>query len=306
MNMGAGRVVYQDLTRIDKSIRDGDLLDESRRCRRDGSRAPTATHALHLIGLVSDGGVHSHQRHLHALIEMAARRRCRACSCTPSPTDATRRRPAACATWPRSSDVMAITARPLGRVATVVGPLLRDGSRQALGAHQARLRRDRPARPTDGVVTARAVERPYAAGVTDEFIKPVVIVDADGAPSARFATTTRSSFFNFRADRARQITRAIALRRVRRLRAAGAPHVSRDDDDGLRPDVQPAGRLHAADVQRTTSPDVLAEHAARPTCGSPRPRSTRTSPISSTADAKSRTRARIASSCRRRRWRPTT
>ncbi|MEP6593288.1 MAG: 2,3-bisphosphoglycerate-independent phosphoglycerate mutase, partial [Acidobacteriota bacterium] len=73
MNMGAGRVVYQDLTRIDKSIRDGELAGVPTlaaamdRCAGD-------RHALHLVGLVSDGGVHSHQRHLHALIEMAARR----------------------------------------------------------------------------------------------------------------------------------------------------------------------------------------------------------------------------------------
>jgi 2,3-bisphosphoglycerate-independent phosphoglycerate mutase len=72
-NLGAGRIVYQDLTRIDKSIRDGEffqrpaLLESFDRCADD-------THALHLIGLLSDGGVHSHQRHLHALIELAARR----------------------------------------------------------------------------------------------------------------------------------------------------------------------------------------------------------------------------------------
>ena len=74
MNMGAGRIVYQDLTRIDKSIRDGDsfqnpvLTAAMDRCAKGGG-------ALHFIGLVSDGGVHSHQRHLHALIEMASRRR---------------------------------------------------------------------------------------------------------------------------------------------------------------------------------------------------------------------------------------
>ena len=73
MNMGAGRIVYQDLTRIDKSVSDGELFDNPvlgaaiERCA--GSR-----HALHFVGLLSDGGVHSHQRHLHALIELAARR----------------------------------------------------------------------------------------------------------------------------------------------------------------------------------------------------------------------------------------
>ena len=73
MNMGAGRVVYQDLTRIDKSIRDGEFF-ASEPLTASMDRAATGRHALHFIGLVSDGGVHSHQRHLHALIEMAARR----------------------------------------------------------------------------------------------------------------------------------------------------------------------------------------------------------------------------------------
>ncbi len=74
ITMGAGRIVYQDLTRIDKSIRDGDfferpaLIDAMTRCQGDA-------HALHLIGLVSPNGIHSHTRHLYALIEMAARYR---------------------------------------------------------------------------------------------------------------------------------------------------------------------------------------------------------------------------------------
>src|SRR5262249_27930831 len=72
-NLGAGRVVYQDLTRIDKSIRDGEFFE--RPVLRDlFDRCTDDAHALHLIGLLSDGGVHSHERHLHALIELAAKR----------------------------------------------------------------------------------------------------------------------------------------------------------------------------------------------------------------------------------------
>jgi 2,3-bisphosphoglycerate-independent phosphoglycerate mutase len=71
MNMGAGRIVYQDLTRIDQNIREGEfsknpvLHEAMGRCR-------TGNRALHFLGLVSDGGVHSHQRHLHALLELAS------------------------------------------------------------------------------------------------------------------------------------------------------------------------------------------------------------------------------------------
>ena len=72
MNMGAGRVVYQDLTRIDKSIVDGDFIEKA--ALKDAmARCQGDKHALHLVGLVSPNGIHSHTRHLYALIEMAAR-----------------------------------------------------------------------------------------------------------------------------------------------------------------------------------------------------------------------------------------
>ena len=80
MNMGAGRVVYQDLTRIDKSIRDGDFF-ESPALVAAMDRVAGGSKALHLIGLVSDGGVHSHLRHLLALVEMAGRRKIGRASC---------------------------------------------------------------------------------------------------------------------------------------------------------------------------------------------------------------------------------
>jgi 2,3-bisphosphoglycerate-independent phosphoglycerate mutase len=72
-NLGAGRVVYQDLTRIDKSIRDGDFFERPKLLEAI-DRCKGGAHALHLIGLLSDGGVHSHQSHLHAIIELAKRR----------------------------------------------------------------------------------------------------------------------------------------------------------------------------------------------------------------------------------------
>ena len=93
-NLGAGRVVYQDLTRIDKSIRDGTICETRPALLAAYDRcAGASTHALHLIGLLSDGGVHSHQAHLHALHRAGqGDAACRACSCTSSPTAATRRR----------------------------------------------------------------------------------------------------------------------------------------------------------------------------------------------------------------------
>jgi 2,3-bisphosphoglycerate-independent phosphoglycerate mutase len=209
MNMGAGRIVYQDLTRIDQSIRDGELFTSAAlvaamdRCA-DGRRA------LHFIGLVSDGGVHSHQRHLHALLEMAA------CRHLPrvfvqaitdgrdtSPTGGTR----------YLGELQQVMDRcGAGRVATVSGRYY---------AMDRDKRWERTKRAYDALVqggaktTARspvdAIRASYDAGVTDEFIEPVVIVDADDRPVGPIRDDDSVVLFNFRADRARQLTRALAL-----------------------------------------------------------------------------------------------
>ena len=208
MNMGAGRIVYQDLTRIDKWIADGDffeipsLVASMARC---GDR-----HALHLIGLVSDGGVHSHQRHLHALIEMAAGMKVGRVFVhvitdgrDTSPTGGVRYLAALQETMDRFRT---------GRVATVVGryyAMDRDKrwertklAYDAIVAGQA---------STHAASPMEAVQASYDAGVTDEFINPVVIVDADKRPVGAIRDGDSVIFFNFRADRARQLTRAIAL-----------------------------------------------------------------------------------------------
>jgi 2,3-bisphosphoglycerate-independent phosphoglycerate mutase len=211
MNMGAGRVVYQDLTRIDKSIRDGELfVTPALAAAMDRA---SGGHALHLIGLVSDGGVHSHQRHLHALVEMAGRKRVPEVSIhvitdgrDSSPTGGVR----------YLSNLQTAIDRVGGesriRVATVSG-------RYYAMDRDKRWERTRQAYDAmvQGVAGARArspvaaVQASYDAGVTDEFIKPVVIVDANDAAIGPIRDGDSVVLFNFRADRARQITRAIAL-----------------------------------------------------------------------------------------------
>src|ERR671930_1635877 len=95
-NLGAGRIVYQDLVRINRAVEDGSffqnpvLLEAMR-------RAKSGSGTVHFMGLLSDGGVHSHEEHLHACLELARREGCRAPSSTPSSTGATRRRRAASA-----------------------------------------------------------------------------------------------------------------------------------------------------------------------------------------------------------------
>ena len=206
LNIGAGRIVYQDLTRISKAIADGDffsnpvLLECLRKTRATGGR-------LHLAGLLSDGGVHSHNTHLYALLELAKREGVEAfVHCLLDGRD----------TPPQSgADYLArleeeIARIGAGRIATVIGryyAMDRDN------------RWERVERAYDALVqgvgalhrsAADAIAASYAAGVTDEFVEPAVIAP-DGRPIGTVNNGDGFIFFNFRSDRAREITRALAL-----------------------------------------------------------------------------------------------
>ena len=209
MNMGAGRVVYQDLTRIDKSIRDGELF-ESPVLGSALDRCLAGQHALHFIGLLSDGGVHSSQQHLHALLEMAARRRIKRVFIhvitdgrDTSPTGGVRY---------LAQLQAAIDRLSTGRIATICGRYY---------AMDRDKRWERSKLEYDAIVNgvadratqspSQALQSEYEAGVTDEFVKPIVVVDADHQPIGPIRDDDSVVFFNFRADRARQLTRALAL-----------------------------------------------------------------------------------------------
>ena len=207
-NMGAGRVVYQDLTRIDKAIRDGDLAGNAALAAAM-DRVADGTHALHFIGLLSDGGVHSHQRHLDAMLELAAQRHVPRVF-VHAITDGRDASPAGSARYiPQLQQVLDRTG---GRIASVVGRYY---------AMDRDKRWDRTQLAYDAIVSGvaaaqsqnpqAAVLASHSAGVTDEFIKPVVIVDAHGAPVGPIRDGDSVVFFNFRADRARQMTSALAF-----------------------------------------------------------------------------------------------
>ncbi len=207
-NMGAGRIVYQDLTRIDKAIRDGELAGTAA-LEASFARCVDGRHALHFIGLVSDGGVHSHQRHLHALLKLAAARKV-ARVFVHVITDGRDASPAGSIRYiPQLEEVLQRTG---GRIATVVG-------RYYAMDRDKRWERTRIA--YDAIVGGAAArtstsalhvaEQSHRENVTDEFILPAVIVGADGTPVGPIRDGDSILFFNFRADRARQMTRAIAL-----------------------------------------------------------------------------------------------
>jgi 2,3-bisphosphoglycerate-independent phosphoglycerate mutase len=209
MNMGAGRVVYQDLTRIDKSIRDGELF-ENAALKAAMDRCANDAHALHFIGLLSDGGVHSSQQHLHALIDMAAKRKVERVFVhvitdgrDTSPTGGVRY-------MAQLEDAMHKAG--VGRIATICGryyAMDRDKRWE-----RTRLAYDAIVNGTAERTTTAPIEalrKSYEAGVTDEFVKPIVVVDADGKAIGPVRDDDSIVFFNYRADRARQLTRAIAL-----------------------------------------------------------------------------------------------
>jgi 2,3-bisphosphoglycerate-independent phosphoglycerate mutase len=222
MNMGAGRIVYQDLTRIDKSIKDGEFFT-SEALHASMTRCADGQHALHVIGLLSDGGVHSHQRHLHALIELAARHK------VPhvfvhAITDGRDTSPAGGARYlTQLQDVMQHFG--CGRIATITGRYY---------AMDRDKRWERTKLAYDAMVHGMgaqsqhpvpSVQASYAAGVTDEFITPIVMTNADSSPVATIREGDSIIFFNFRADRARQLTRALALDDFDGFERPGRPRV---------------------------------------------------------------------------------
>jgi 2,3-bisphosphoglycerate-independent phosphoglycerate mutase len=208
ITMGAGRVVYQDLTRIDKSVSDGDFTDNPAlvaamaRCEAD-------KHALHLVGLVSPNGIHSHTRHLHALIEMAARRKL-ARVFVQGFTDGRDTSPAGGEGFFSELEHVMSDAGA-GRVASVAGRYYgmdRDN------------RWERTKKAYDSMTAGRGprsqsavdyIRKSYEAGISDEFIEPGTIVDANNHPVGLIRDGDTVIFFNFRSDRARQLTRALAL-----------------------------------------------------------------------------------------------
>ena len=222
MNMGAGRVAFQDLTRIDGFIRTGELF-ENPVLTAAMVRGAAGGHSLHLVGLVSDGGVHSHIRHLEALVEMA-RRNGVTNLYVHAITDGRDTSPAGGAGYVASLERV-LSGAGLGRIASISGRYY---------AMDRDRRWNRTKRAYDAIVhgvgeqTAAPgawLQQSYSAGVTDEFIEPAVVMQ-DGEPIGPIRNGDSVICFNFRADRVRQLTRAIALPDFAEFDRGDAPSVS--------------------------------------------------------------------------------
>lgn len=205
MNIGAGRIVYQDLVRINKAIADKELdsnpvlLDALAYAKENGKR-------VHLIGLISDGGVHSHLDHLKGLISIAHENGIENLF-VHAFTDGRD-------TDPRGGlgylqEVSEHLSKTTGKIGSIVGryyAMDRDKRWERVKlAYDALVNGvgEKTANPLE------AVQRSYDSNVTDEFIKPIVVVDGNRQPIGRIETGDVVLCFNFRTDRGREITEVL-------------------------------------------------------------------------------------------------
>ncbi|WP_435144432.1 2,3-bisphosphoglycerate-independent phosphoglycerate mutase [Halobaculum sp. P14] len=202
VNIGAGRTVYQEYTRINDAIDAGEFADNDAISRAFDHAADTGGR-VHFLGLVSDGGVHSDQRHLHALIEAAADRGVDAV--THAFTDGRDTAPQSGERFLRDLEA-AVDEHGTGDVATVSGryyAMDRDQNWERTElAYVAIVNREAP-HEADSAVDA--VTDSYDRGDTDEFVEPTLVDDRPALTDGDSAV-----FFNFRSDRARQLTRLLA------------------------------------------------------------------------------------------------
>lgn len=205
MNIGAGRVVYQDLVRVNKAVEDKELdtnkvlLDAFQYAKKNNKK-------VHLIGLVSDGGVHSHTEHLKALITIASKNGVKDlfihAFMDGRDTD------------PKGGtgylqDIQQHLRRNSGKIASVIGryyAMDRDKRWERVKLAYDLLVKGIGEKTTDPV---KAVQQSYNSNVTDEFIKPVIVTNDAGKPVATIQEGDVVICFNFRTDRGREITQVL-------------------------------------------------------------------------------------------------
>jgi len=209
LNLGAGRVVYQDLQRINMSIADGSffenpvLSDAIEHAKKNNSN-------LHLMGLVGAGGVHSNLEHLFALIELIQKKQFNRVFLHLF-TDGRDSPPTAAKTYISKIREVIEKHQGVGQIASVMG---------RYWAMDRDMRWDRTAKAYFGLTKGQghlfktpeeAIDASYAEGKTDEFIEPATMTDAQGQPIGLIKDNDAVIFFNFRIDRPRQLSRAFTF-----------------------------------------------------------------------------------------------
>ncbi|HLN99058.1 MAG TPA: 2,3-bisphosphoglycerate-independent phosphoglycerate mutase, partial [Pyrinomonadaceae bacterium] len=220
LNIGAGRVIRMDVSRVDHEIATGEffknqtLLAAIENARKTGK-------ALHLMGLLSDGQVHSSQQHLYALLRLAKQNgllrvyiHCFLDGRDTPPSSAARY---VAALQKKIEEI------GCGQIASVIGryySMDRDKRWERTERAYELLIKGKGERAVDPVA---AIVSAYGRGITDEFMEPTIIVDANNQSVATIQDGDSVIFFNFRPDRARQITRALAIPGFEEFDVAGRP-----------------------------------------------------------------------------------
>ena len=208
MNIGSGRIIYQDLTLITKYIEDGvffeneELLRAIDNCKKNNSD-------LHVWGLLSDGGVHSHNTHLYAILELCKKQNFE--NVYVHPFFDGRDTPPASGKGYLEELIAKIKEIGVGKVASLHGryyAMDRDNNWDRIQKSYDALVLGEGNKATDPVA---AMQASYDAGVTDEFVIPTVITDEAGKPLSTVKANDSVIFFNFRPDRAREITKAFCF-----------------------------------------------------------------------------------------------
>lgn len=206
-NIGAGRIVYQKLTKITKSIEDGDFFsipeftEAIENVKKNNSK-------LHIMGLLSDGGVHSLQRHLYGLLELAKRKGLDNNVFIHAFMDGRDTLPASGEGYIQELQEK-MKEKGVGKIATLSGRYYvmdRDKRWDRVEKAYNALVKGEGVLAKDPI---QAIEESYQQEIFDEFVVPTVITDANDQPLAKIESGDSVIFFNFRPDRARQLTRAI-------------------------------------------------------------------------------------------------
>ena len=203
MNIGAGRIIYQELTRITKSIEDGDFFENKALLAAVDNVKKNGT-SLHLFGLLSDGGVHSHNTHLYALLELAKRNGIENVY-VHAFLDGRDTAPTSGKGFVEELQKK-IDEIGVGKIASIHGryyAMDRDNNWDRIEKAYNALVKGEGTKASNAV---QALTDSYEADVTDEFVVPTVI-EEDGKPLTTIKANDSVIFFNFRPDRARQITR---------------------------------------------------------------------------------------------------
>jgi 2,3-bisphosphoglycerate-independent phosphoglycerate mutase len=206
MNLGAGRIVYQDLVKINLAVKNK-TLQEEKVLKNAFEYAKTNNKSVHLLGLVSDGGVHSHIKHLFGLIDAANNYGLKDVF-VHAFTDGRDVDPKS--GYGFISELEDYLHKTTGKLATVTGryyAMDRDKRWERVKLAYDALVEGKGQKTHD---ILKSIQENYEENVTDEFIKPLVIVDGHNQPTATIKDDDVVIFFNFRTDRGRQLTQALS------------------------------------------------------------------------------------------------